>query len=195
MRTLYSTRNVEIPEGVEVKVAARVVTVTGRLGKLTQEFKYQAVDMSICEEEDQKVLKVEIWFGNRENVASLRTVTSHIENMITGVTVGFKYIMRSVYAHFPINLASVKDGDSEVVEIRNFLGEKRVRRVKLLEGVKYVKTADVKDSIEISGIDIKNVSLSCALISQSCNVRKKDLRKFLDGIYVSNKEEMQPLEK
>lgn len=195
MRTLYSTRNVVIPEGVEVKVAARVVSVTGPLGSLTQEFKYQAVDMSLCEEDDKKVLKVDIWFGNRENVAALRTVTSHIENMITGVTVGFKYIMRSVYAHFPINLSSVKEGDNEVVEIRNFLGEKRVRRVKLLDGVKYVKTADVKDSIEISGIDIKKVSLSCALISQSCNVRKKDLRKFLDGIYVSKKEEMQPVEK
>ena len=65
--------------------------------------------------------------------------------------------------------------------------EKRVRRVKLLDGVKYVKTESVKDCIEVSGIDITKVSLSCALISQSCNVRKKDLRKFLDGIYVTTK--------
>lgn len=194
MRTLYSTRNVDVPEGVEVKVAARVVSVTGRLGSLSREFKHMAVDMEIKEEDGQKFLKVDIWFGNRESVAALRTVTSHIENMITGVTVGFKYIMRSVYAHFPINVSSVKDGDNDVVEIRNFLGEKRVRRVKLLDGVKYVKTESVKDCIEVSGIDITKVSLSCALISQSCNVRKKDLRKFLDGIYVSKKDDMQPLE-
>jgi large subunit ribosomal protein L9e len=151
--------------------------------------------MEIKEEDGKKFLKVDIWFGNRESVAALRTVTSHIENMVTGVTVGFKYIMRSVYAHFPINVSSVKEGDNEVVEIRNFLGEKRVRRVKLLDGVKYVKTADVKDCIEVSGIDITKVSLSCALISQSCNVRKKDLRKFLDGMYVSKKDDMQPLVK
>lgn len=116
-----------------------------------------------------------------------RTVCSHIENMITGVTKGYKYKMRFCYAHFPINVTCVKEGDKNVVEIRNFLGEKQVRRVQLLEGVSYVRTADVKDQIELSGIDIAKVSLSCAQISQSTLVRNKDIRKFLDGIYVSEK--------
>ena len=57
----------------------------------------------------------------------------------------------------------------------------------MLPGVKYVRTADVKDQIELSGIDIVNVSLTAAQIQQSTNIRKKDLRKFLDGIYVSEK--------
>jgi len=98
--------------------------------------------------------------------------------------------MRFCYAHFPINVSSVKDGASgrDVVEIRNFLGEKKVRRVELLDGVKYTRTADVKDQIEISGIDITKVSLSCARIAQSTAVKNKDIRKFLDGIYVSEKE-------
>jgi large subunit ribosomal protein L9e len=116
-----------------------------------------------------------------------RTICSHIENMITGVTKGYKYKMRFCYAHFPINVAGVKEAGRDIVEIRNFLGEKKVRRVKLLEGVSYVRTADVKDQIEISGIDIAKVSLSCAQIRQSCAVKNKDIRKFLDGIYVSEK--------
>lgn len=116
-----------------------------------------------------------------------RTVCSHIENMITGVTKGFMYKMRFCYAHFPINVSAVKDNGKDVVEIRNFLGEKKVRRVELMEGVHYVRTADVKDQIEISGIDINKVSLSCARIAQSTLVRNKDIRKFLDGIYVSEK--------
>lgn len=116
-----------------------------------------------------------------------RTVCSHIENMITGVTKGFLYKMRFCYAHFPINVSAVKDAGKDVVEIRNFLGEKKVRRVELMEGVNYVRTADVKDQIEISGIDINKVSLSCARIAQSTLVRNKDIRKFLDGIYVSEK--------
>ena len=103
--------------------------------------------------------------------------------MITGVTKGFKYKMRFCYAHFPINVSCA----GENVEIRNFLGEKKVRKVKLLEGVKYVRTADVKDQIELSGIDITKVSLTCAQIQQSTAVRHKDIRKFLDGIYVSEK--------
>jgi len=62
-----------------------------------------------------------------------------------------------------------------------------VRRIQLLDGVSYLRTADVKDQIEISGIDITKVSLSCAQISQSTAVKNKDIRKFLDGIYVSEK--------
>ena len=109
--------------------------------------------------------------------------------MIIGVTKGFKYKMRFCYAHFPINVSMVKDAATkrEVVEIRNFLGEKKVRKVELLEGVTYSRSADVKDQIEISGIDITKVSLSCAQIAQNTNVRNKDIRKFLDGIYVSEK--------
>lgn len=107
--------------------------------------------------------------------------------MITGVTKGFKYKMRFCYAHFPINVSCVKDGKKDVVEIRNFLGEKKVRRVELLEGVSYTRSNDVKDQIELSGIDLTKVSLSCAQIAQNTNVRNKDIRKFLDGIYVSEK--------
>ena len=185
MRLVYNTRNVEIPAGVTVDVKARVVTVKGPRGQLQRDFKHLAVDISKVDE--GKTLKVDLWFGTRENIATIRTVCSHIENMITGVTKGFKYKMRFCYAHFPINVSCVKDNGRDVVEIRNFLGEKKVRRVKLLDGVTYFRTADVKDQMEISGIDVAKVSLSCAQIRQSTAVKNKDIRKFLDGIYVSEK--------
>ena len=107
--------------------------------------------------------------------------------MITGVVSGFKYKMRFCYAHFPINVSCVKEAGKSIVEIRNFLGEKKVRKVALLDGVEYFRTPDVKDQIEISGIDLTKVSLSCAKIQQSTLVKNKDIRKFLDGIYVSEK--------
>ena len=53
--------------------------------------------------------------------------------MIKGVSKGFEYKMRLVYAHFPIN-ANITD-DGTIVEVRNFLGEKRVRIVKMLPGI------------------------------------------------------------
>jgi large subunit ribosomal protein L9e len=57
----------------------------------------------------------------------------------------------------------------------------------LPEGVTYVRSEDVKDQIELSGSDIVAVSITAAKIQQATNVRHKDLRKFLDGIYVSEK--------
>ena len=72
-----------------------------------------------------KKVSLVVWHGGRKHVACLRTVKSLIENMITGVTKGFRYKMKAVYAHFPVNII-INDGGKSV-EIRNFLGEK-VRR-------------------------------------------------------------------
>ena len=40
---------------------------------------------------------------------------------------GFRYKMRAVYAHFPINITTSNAGT--LVEIRNFLGQKKMRQV------------------------------------------------------------------
>lgn len=93
--------------------------------------------------------------------------------------------MRFVYAHFPINSNITEDGRQ--IEIRNFLGEKRVRVVKMLPGVQVERSPSVKDEILLIGQDVELVSRSAALIHQSTLVKRKDIRKFLDGIYVSEK--------
>ena len=98
---------------------------------------------------------------------------------------GFKYKMRFVYSHFPINVA-ITNKDKRI-EIRNFLGEKVVRTVDALEGCTAKRSADVKDEISVEGNDIDSVSRTCALVQQICAVKRKDIRKFLDGIYVSFK--------
>ncbi|XP_057446431.1 60S ribosomal protein L9-like [Lotus japonicus] len=52
----------------------------------------------------------------------------------------------------------------------------------MLDGVSIVRSEKVKDELVFDGNDIELVSRSCALINQN-----KDIRKFLDGIYVSEK--------
>ena len=60
---------------------------------------------------------IELHHGARKNVATLRTVKTIITNLIVGVTKGFKYKMRYVYAHFPINVNLEKNGESGLWEV------------------------------------------------------------------------------
>ena len=72
-------------------------------------------------------------------------------------------------------------------------------------GVSVESSKNVKDELHISGIvsrtrwiqdanalqSLADVSQSAADIQQICRVRNKDIRKFLDGIYVSERGHMQ----
>jgi large subunit ribosomal protein L9e len=88
-------------------------------------------------------IKVEKWFGTKKEVAAVRTICTHIKNLIKGVTKGYKYKMRFVYAHFPINTVITEKGS--VVEVRNFLGERIIRRVSMYPGVTCTTSTKQKD--------------------------------------------------
>merc|ERR1711959_114208 len=186
MRKINSKATITIPEGVTVDVKCRTVTVKGPRGTLTRTFKH--LQLELRKSGDNTIL-VDSWFATRKELACVRTICSHIENMFKGVTYGFQYHMKSVYAHFPINLTIVDGG--KTLNVRNFLGEKIVRVVPLHDGVT-VKAGE-KDEIILQGNDIEKVSLSSALVHQCCMVKKKDIRKFLDGIYVSKRTTVDPL--
>jgi len=181
MKLIHQTKSVAIPEGVKVRVKSRVVTVTGPRGSLTRSFKHLQLDIRIV---GGKVL-VEVWWGDRKHLASVRTVTTHIKNLMIGVTKGYQYNMRLVYAHFPI-IAKIED-DGSAVEITNFVGQKFIKKIPMLEGVKITRSDKVKDQLELRGNDIEKVSQSAANIFHTARVHNKDIRKFLDGIYVSEK--------
>ena len=184
MRDVLKTEELEIPEGVEVSVKSRVIVVKGPRGTLTKNIRHIDMDVRVVKKGANKLeVALAVWQGGRKHVACLRTVRTLINNMIIGVTKGFQYKMRAVYAHFPINCIPQDGG--KAVEIRNFLGEKLVRRVKMLDGVVLTESKAQKDEFILEGNDIENVSQSAASIQGICRVRNKDIRKFLDGIYVS----------
>jgi large subunit ribosomal protein L9e len=183
MKTIVASQTMDLPEGVKIEIKAKQIRVTGPRGVLTRNFKHLNLDFQM--QEGGRKLKVEAWFGTRKTMAAIRTAISHINNLITGVTKGYRYKMRFVYAHFPINASITAENDN--IEIRNFLGEKRVRKVDMLGGVTVTRSEKVKDELILEGNDIELVSRSAALINQKCHVKKKDIRKFLDGIYVSDK--------
>ena len=55
------------------------------------------------------------------------------------------------------------------------------------EGVTVEISKAMKDELYVNGNDIELVSKSAARIQQSTTVKNKDIRKFLDGLYVSEK--------
>ena len=177
--------NLTVPDDVELGINARVVTVKGPRGALTLNFKHTPIDISFVPGSNNKEVQLDRWFGSGKSLSTVKSVHSHITNGIIGVTKGFQYKMRFVYAHFPINV-TITNKDKRI-EIRNFLGEKVVRVVDALGDVTVKRSTDVKDEIILSGTSIDAVSRTCALVSQICNVKNKDIRKFLDGIYVSHK--------
>jgi len=84
----------------------------------------------------------------------------------------------------------MRDKENEgkrLIEVENFLGEEKPRTVPIPEGVVVVRDEKIKEELLISGNDLEKVSQVAARVHQIALVRNKDIRKFLDGIYVSEK--------
>ena len=47
------------------------------------------------------------------------------------------------------------------MEIKNFLGEKNVRKITALEGVQIHRTEEAKDELTVTGNSLENASLTC----------------------------------
>jgi large subunit ribosomal protein L6 len=179
MRLPEISKTVQVPDGVEVKIEGRKVTVNGAKGSLTRDFSYVPISIDF---EGDKTVRVWAEWPRKKEASLVGTVQSHIQNMITGVEKGFSYKLKIVFSHFPM---SVKvQGKSVLIE--NFTGERRARRVKIVGDVK-VKVQS--EDVVVEGINLEEVSQTAANIEQATKVKKKDPRVFLDGIYVYERKE------
>jgi len=178
MRLPEISKTIHVPDGVEVKIEGRKVTVNGTKGTLKRDFSY--IPISI--EGDGKTARVWAEWPRKKEASLVGTIYSHIQNMITGVEKGFSYKLKIVFSHFPI---SVKvQGKS--VSIENFTGERRARIAKIIGDVQ-VKVES--EDITVEGINLEDVSQTAANIEQATKVKKKDPRVFLDGRYVYERNE------
>lgn len=172
------SEKIEVPSNVEVEVEGMRVSVRGPLGALERDFSH--VDVALRRESGRVV--VEASWPDKKRAALVGTIAAHVKNMITGVTKGFTYKLKIIYAHFPMMVKAQKGR----LVIENFGGERRPRVAKLRGDVR----VDVgEDDIIVRGIDIQDVSQSAANIQQATKIRRKDPRVFLDGIYVYEKAE------
>lgn len=163
----------KIPEKVKVEAKDRIVTITGSKGSLKREFKHPSVKL----EKKENTIIITSKSPRRKEKAVVGTWVAHLNNMFKGVTTGFEYKMKIVYAHFPIK-ASVK---GNVVVIENFLGERTPRKAKIVGGTK-VKI--VENQVVIDGTDVEEVGQTMANIEHTTKIKGFDSRIFQDGIYL-----------
>ncbi len=168
----------EVPEGVELKVSGRTVEVSGPKGKLTRTFDFQRVSI---EAGGKKVL-ISSDSARRRTKAAVMTVRSHLRNMFKGVTEGFTYKLKVVYSHFPITVKV--DGERKRVLIQNFIGERAPRVARIVGDVK----VEVRgDEIIVNGINKDDVGQTAFNIEQATQVKYRDLRVFQDGCYITER--------
>ncbi|ODM90859.1 60S ribosomal protein L9 [Orchesella cincta] len=118
----------------------------------------------------------------RHMAIDINVVDPVLSRLKNGIPIQDEKCVRS----FPINCVTTP-GPNSKVEVRNFLGEKYIRSVRMSKGVTVSNSTKQKDELIIEGNSIEAVSRSAALIQQSTTVKNKDIRKFLDGLYVSEK--------
>ena len=169
-------REITLPDGVNAQFADDVLSITGPLGSTSKDFRLIRANVNI----DSNKITIESFGSRKKQRATFGTTVAHVNNLIIGVTEGYTYKLKTAFAHFPL---TVKTEPGKII-VENFYGERGNRIAKVI-GESNVSVKG--DEIIISGINIEEVSQTAANLEQSTRIKNKDLRVYLDGIYLFEK--------
>jgi len=168
---------VKVPEGITASIASTIVTLKGPKGELKRNFLHPRVKVEI---KDSSISFSALKATKREKTV-IGTFVAHTKNMLKGVKEGHVYKLKICSGHFPMNVSMA----GSLLMVKNFLGEKFPRALKLKEGVK-VKVEGTEVIVE--SIDKEIAGQVAADIEKLTHIRKRDKRIFQDGIYIVNKD-------
>lgn len=169
-------RTIKIPEGVSVSLSQGVFTARGPKGTVERKFWYPGIKIEVRKEE----ILVDAESSRKEQKAMVGTFTSHLRNLMIGVSEGYECKMTILYAHFPMQVKV----EGKTLVIGNFLGEKKSRIAKILGETKVKVTGN---EVTITGINKEDVGQTAANIEQKTKIKRFDPRVFQDGIYIVQK--------
>ncbi len=176
MRVSELKDGLDIPKGVQISIADGRVTIKGPKGEVSREFTFPRINVSV--EGDELLLSSKN--ATRRDKTKMGTIKAHIRNMIKGVTEGHVYRLKICSGHFPMNVSI----NGDVFTIKNFLGEKVPRTVKIKKGAT-VKVDGTEVTVEST--DIETAGQAAADIEQLTRITNRDIRIFQDGIYITEK--------
>ncbi len=169
-------RMVDIPEGVKVKLENFRMDIQGKKGSVRKVFRNEYVSMEM----KGKGIRIFTLRDKKPDNATVGTWESIIKSAFVGVTKGFVYTLKIVYAHFPVKV-TVK-GNELILD--NFLGEKSPRKMQLDPDV---KVAVKGDTVTVEGSDLELLGNTAARIERLSKIKGFDPRVFQDGIYIVKK--------
>ncbi len=174
--TKEMSQMIQIPEGINVEIDRGNVIVKNSEG--TNERNFDLSNLTLEKKGNEVVIKSKK--ENKKEKRRMNTIAAHIKNMIKGLGEKFEYKLKVCFSHFPITI-EVKGNEAM---IKNFLGEKIPRKVKIPSG------ADVKvdrDVITVTSSDIEIAGQAAANFENATKIRKRDRRVFQDGIFITSK--------
>ena len=170
-------KTIKFPAEIAVKLTGEnTVSLKGPKGELAREFKTHRIKMTMKGND----IILEGAPKNKQTDKLVETIVSHLSNMSEGLMNGYKYDLKVVYSHFPMSIAV----DKAQVNIKNFLGEKFARVSRIRGNTKVeVKGQD----ITVSGNNKEDVGQTASNLERKTKVRNKDIRRYQDGIYVTER--------
>lgn len=166
-----------LPDNVSASLNDDILIVKGQKGELKKEFKNPYISLELKNNE--------IFFKAKRNTKrekkNIGSFVAHVKNIIKGITEGHKYVLKICSGHFPMNVSVSND---EFV-IKNFLGEKTPRVLKLKKGVS-VKVEN--DQVIVESTNKELAGQVSADIEQLTRRTRYDNRIFQDGIYLVNRD-------
>ncbi len=169
------SEEIEVPEGIEVKVERGLISVKGPKGELKRRFALPTIDITLKD----KQIMIKPKRNTQREKKLIGTFKANTKNMFKGVKEAHHYSLKICSGHFPMKVESKGD----IFSISNFLGEKDARILKLKPGV----TVKVEgDKINVESIDKNLAGQTAASIEQLTRRPGFDIRIFQDGIYIIN---------
>jgi large subunit ribosomal protein L6 len=169
-------QKIELASGVTAAMADDLITVKGPKGEVTRKLKDPLISIKV----EANAVTLSCNKATKRQKRVINTFKAHIENIIKGVQEPYTYRLKICSGHFPMNVSI--SGDQFIV--KNFLGEKSPRTLKLKKGVN-VKVEG--DQIVVEGSDKELAGQMASDIELLTAKSNRDLRIFQDGIYLIEK--------
>jgi large subunit ribosomal protein L6 len=166
----------DVPEGIVVTIQGNKIFVKKGDLELIREFPLRLLAIKF----QGNSVDVESFTDTAKSKAMVGTFRAHINNMIRGVAEPFIYKLKICSAHFPMTVKQ----SGKIMTVSNFLGEKKPKKIKLIEGVTVKVDGDI---ITVTAANKESAGTVASRLEQSTRLNNKDRRIFQDGIFMITK--------